>query len=1768
MHEFSHPLIKGIAKNNQKLFNNLYSQLSASATGENIINYVRERYPNLEESSDRFKEEALVTALEIDSTQKINEILEEDSTFKKFMTNLIYAIKQVLRSLTKNVELKNLSSSTTLEELSYMLLNEDIEITDLGLDPTDFAEFNEQEIKDLGSYRSDQEKLLDELKNTDAQNLIDAINRTYTEAVFQISTLEQTPGRLAAEIKGKDGVAILKSLRDYLKKYETINLDTSQINEEDILQAVREQQLDFRERGIALIESINEIEVFTKRIQKILKDMYKTNKHMNTEGFSKVQYYIQFLTRQLEYVSDIQEGLGLDESNKLVQKLNGIDFVVKDSLKLTKKLQFEFISEFMTDQSSVMNTEITNKMKEQITAILKQDNFTDNEIQEFIKDVINNPNPRVFGYESSSLPRLPKGHKYVTKEIMNYYAKRLVQSDINDFLKGQKGDIGFGAAVLTPYANIDDPVGAFVRYTKAQLATAEQKSLRMANEIAIELTPHLKAVGYNPNQTGELGKMILFIDKVATKNEKGEFEEFEVFTILNRFKNWRADKGKLEDNLEKAREKGDTAAITQAGKDLTDFHEKFMHRKYVNDVYEVQKIWTRDNQVLNPITGKMITVSAKVGTEAYSERQTLLNRLNTFSSSPFTEEDDLVEIPESEVLRMEYEELYNIHNFDGTPKQGEDLEKVLIRQLYRDRSSKFREFITNNDRVQKDFDHFVRVTLAAKGISPEEAPAQGETQNRYQKEIIKFFTKNFRPAYTKEYWAEKNRIVSELIDISNKYPNPVSQQLADLFKQRNVFVKLVTDKSGHTNAMRLKPQQIKKVKEIEDSIVALTEKFDKLTGLSKQDIVKLRQYDDRIVNTKGNPQFTAAETEEYNRLTTAKNTLGMDPFIFQKQKQLIKDLLELRKIQPTDYYLDAFNTALANVEVEGITMDNATEWINDPEKLLNAKAQSTKFAEWFDKNHYSKSYIKQDGTEVTNYYRLKVWSIELPINPDHYASTELIDPITNKEILVPGLPIGKYSYSRIKNEFRTGYDPKTDKVNLTVGVEIDNKGNFLPRADAQDRKYINEEYEQLEREGGAQFQLIEAYTKQMLSVQESKPKASKLYLDLPRIRQNATLEYIQSGAAKENFVEKGKGILGAVKSKFIKAKDDQERGFNSNIDAMLITTDLQGQPITSIPVRGIYKLKKEEVSQDVLRSLASYMYSLDAQQALIEAEPIAQALSNVLNDPSNAIKNLNKASKNIKKSTKITQFMIEKNNRRAEALDYFIDKVYYGQTQNQFAEEHPMLTKISMSLMGSAHRAFAAVDIPAALKNKWGMTFQTFIETAGGKYINAKSQSLGRVWSYRTMAYLTTRGIYERGPKSLEVQLMERFDPVTGKTRTDFGKSTSRTFLKDLIDSTWMYDARKFMEVQEGLTLFSAMMYNKYIDQIQPDGTIKQIRYIDAFELDSTQQIKLKDGVDPEYNFEPVKHILAPGETIDAIATKYNTTVEKLLVLNKLKSKEAFEENDNVIISGNSKFIDFRLKIQGLGKKLNGMTDETDNAQANKYLGFRLFSFYRKFAIPMFLNRFQMDTSKENFGGEVYDWDLNDTTRGYYITGLVAMKDLILDLKNKWPIMKKEEKIAIKKMLAEGFYLAVLALAVTFIFGYDPGDEDRFEKMRKREKEYGKLGWAANHMLYQLMMIRKENESFIPLPGIGLNEWIQFMDNTTIVTGPTLGLYSDMLMDMIYLATGSEKAYYKKEVGPYEWQKEGSWKFWNHLGSTFGIKGKTKEPIWAIKKAEQFENLS
>ncbi len=124
--------------------------------------------------------------------------------------------------------------------------------------------------------------------------------------------------------------------------------------------------------------------------------------------------------------------------------------------------------------------------------------------------------------------------------------------------------------------------------------------------------------------------------------------------------------------------------------------------------------------------------------------------------------------------------------------------------------------------------------------------------------------------------------------------------------------------------------------------------------------------------------------------------------------------------------------------------------------------------------------------------------------------------------------------------------------------------------------------------------------------------------------------------------------------------------------------------------------------------------------------------------------------------------------------------------------------------------------------------------------------------------------------------------------------------------------------------------------------------------------------------------------------------------------------------------------------------------------------------------------------------------------------------------MTPREKAALKKMLVETAYIITLMLLAAIVFGYDDDDPDRFKKMKQREKDYGLQGWVANHALYQVLMIQKENQLFNPI--FGAQDWLDFTKSSTIVVQPTIGSLLKITKDLFYLVTGDESAYSEVEM--------------------------------------------
>jgi hypothetical protein len=1753
LHEYSHPLIKGISLQNPKLFNNLFNELSVTPTGIALIENVVLNYPDLEYNSDRFKEEVLVNALEKISKKQIDDLTKTDSGFKEFIKKLIYAIKQVLRSLTKKVNLEKLSGTTTLEELANMMVNEDFVIDSLVFNESDFAEFK----KSL-------EEIVADFNTTPYKSLQDAINKAYNEASYELENLKKAPSYLKKELQGKDGVKILKYIKDELSKYQTVT-DASEADVDNVILAMEDQQKQFRIRALALVNTINDIAVFVENIDKVM-DNITGGTLMTSETIAKIQYYKDFLLRQEELIEDIRKTVGLNKKNDFVTVLNQVLTNIKDVKEKVKKLEFKFVVDFYELSTKGMSESVEEAFKSVMKTRLK--NVDAQLVEKFTNEVVQTPNNSTFTLTAQNFPGNPNLLPVIKNDIQNYIAKRIAREQLEDYLQGKRGDIPYISAMLTPYANIDDPItGGFVRHMKEQLGNSLSKSLKQRDEVLNKLMPHLQKMNYNPNNVASLANKLLFKDKTGyVDNLTGDWIEFDVWTVKNKFQNYRNDRGKLIADFDKTKETGDKDQIKVAYKDIQEFDEKYMHRRYKDEYYNVQKIWTKANTITDPISKKEIAISEETSFEAYIERQQALNEMNTLRNIHFTELEDVQEFTAADEARVKYQQLYDVFYPDGTAKTGKELEKVLVRKLHKSEASKFWETSTDTDRTQKDLDNFV-MRLAAANITLEATP------DKFNAELKKFEKKNFRIAYTENYYKSRQDIFKQLKEITNKpgIKSNIANEIADLYQQRYELINQITDKNGQSNGLKYTTQQKERLLIIEEKLVELNNQFDRKTGLSKQESSRLLGYQIKLANKE---TLTDTQLTDYNDLINIKNSIGISPMELEKMRQLFGELSELTVKQPTEYYIEAINYMLRDTDIEPVTIDNADEWINST-KATEAMSKSSEFKEWFLQNHFEKETYDptMPGSKINVYQRTSIWTVSKPNKQADYKSTTLIHPVTGDPLVIEGVPGGKYLYQKVKDEYNTV--SKTADRSKYVGTVIDNKGNFLPK-DVVNSPYINKDYIDQERMNTDEYKFIKAYTEALLDIQKDRPNSSKNYLDLPRYSmfsgKRSNLDIVQSGQMKD-IVSSKLDFVNAIKDRIFgsgKVQDAFEIGLNANTEQMLVSTDLQGKPISKIPVTGLYRLDINEVSVDFLRGLGDYMYSLNEQESLIKNEPLAKTINAVLNNDENAIKNMNKVSSQIKRATGALSFLPSAGeNRRAQAIRYFTDKVFYGQVNSQFQEENIGLTKAANFMMKMASNSFIALDFVSAVKNKNGMRFQSLIEAAGGKYITSKTYAQGLYKSKETMIQLmgaTGQGIYTRGPKGLLVQMVEYFDPTTGKSKQDFSKSGSRTLVKDMIDFSFVFDYRKFGDLSAALELYFGVMYNTFVEQKQSDGTIKKISYADAFEKDAQGIIKLKDGIDYSWDVRPTEYTFKDGDTLSDIAKKYNVTVDSLKEKNGITNELDLTEGDLIKISDNSNFQTIKLRIQGLGKKLFGQMDTLDDPQAKQFLGYKLMSFYRGFATGMTLNRWQYDTDPNNRFGEVYDWNLNETTQGVYVR---AFKTIINVFKTKgasFNTMTSEEKQAFIRVGMETLSLILLGLSVGFLFGYDDDDKERFAKLKEKEKNYGLMGWYANHLLYQTMMLKKENEAFNPF--FGYSQYISFFDTTTIASAPVLGNGSKILTDILMMITGDDSARYKQDIGPYSWQEEGDLKLWNHIGGLFGIKGKNYSPIQAIKSKETFENLS
>ena len=233
-HEFSHPVIKSLAKTNKDLFDKLYADLLKEDFGKAIVENLKNDPYYKNATPDHFKEEAIVQAL----THMDNKNLTQS---KGWFDKLIYAIRQHLRKIFgKKIGVSKLKSDTTLKDMVDMLNQDEFDL-DMKLLKEDDAVMLQKEyaktldvvderskIKAQAIFEDMNVIIKQQVDNMREGTIFDSFSKGFVseDNTGVLQTMRKAMEKLASETNNRKGIPELKNITDeYLESLG--NMDTA-----------------------------------------------------------------------------------------------------------------------------------------------------------------------------------------------------------------------------------------------------------------------------------------------------------------------------------------------------------------------------------------------------------------------------------------------------------------------------------------------------------------------------------------------------------------------------------------------------------------------------------------------------------------------------------------------------------------------------------------------------------------------------------------------------------------------------------------------------------------------------------------------------------------------------------------------------------------------------------------------------------------------------------------------------------------------------------------------------------------------------------------------------------------------------------------------------------------------------------------------------------------------------------------------------------------------------------------------------------------------------------------------------------------------------------------------------------------------------------------------------------------------------------------------------------------------------------------------------
>lgn len=1681
-HEFAHPFVRAIAKENPALFEKLHTDLMLTPEGKILEKMMANLHPELDPETELYKEEMLVRALTKAAVDK-KKNKKPSSGFAKFLKDILYFFKQLFRrNVGKSIEISKLDVDTTLDELAEIYteanVNFDIELVNQK-DVVAFIRETRTQVDDIVNILETDEGAQAVKKSLDN---INTIVNNHTERLMKNKNLNEMLDILETGFDQSDLQIIRSNIRQY---NDLINKKFSDLVDET---------KNVQERSAAFVNTVFQIKAMADKM--ILHMQELANRKTDPSKVKKFYYYQQITNdwrRSMEQIRTDMTNAGV-LSGPMLDVIGSIETKLQTADVIAGRVNLEGSSELLEEVLEPLSKEVDRYYKEIIEEL-----------------------------EKKGAP-----DRILNRYKAEYESAKLDKGTLKKWLSGQLGDTNVISAWMESFMNIQDPVifglASYVNNNMMDvMTTVQQKYNRQSQEIK-EL---LDSLGYNPNNPKDLFKLISYVEKEGIYGSDGKFVERDRKAFIHHVKGYDIEITRKNNQIKEAelkyKETGDHSELDRLYIERENILKDF-HREYSEEVYAKDEILNKD----------------EIGKKAYIERFKILNKIQNLNATLESASDRYDPEYQASLATYwhEYKQLYSLSYADGTRKQGEDLEIATRLREHREISRNFYEWVPRKGMFQGALKAYEQQILdtnpSVKYGSPE-----------FNKLREEWLNNNTVVAIKPEFFKERQRILDRINELKAKLPQSVQDQLKldEILKEMNDQISAYRDDSGQPEGTAMSEAKLARLKELQEQFELYKDDLLTVQGVTKDDIAFKKRMDDALIDYtlgKGpNPMENDEDALRYADILNDMNEFGLSPEDAAELNSLYKTLFSISDKEATDDYIDTVNALMQPGNDPDDSIDgtylydtfNITSFDkNTIDELLTEEVantlmgQSSKFKKWFLANHIKTVYVAKNGKEYVKYKRTAAWSVTRPVDTKYYESTDILDEAGNVVETIARKPKIDYFRRKVKDEY------KTKRVTMSEALEqgdlslatVDHNGNWLPKANS---KYRNEEYYNLRNRGGDEFKLLNTLLKYHLENQEGLNRNSRLGIFIPRYRKETKELLVERGGAKSKL----SAWASNVKASFAKAKDDMQDGYNPEIDTTFINLDLFDNEITGIPISGKYDLELDETSDDVLMGMMRYMQSAERHKKLIEISPEVRAVQKVVNGSEGAIKDMTKASKSDFIERNLMRYATRKGTSvRAQTVNAFIEREFEGKTQAGALANMPGLNKTINNLLGLSSMAFFALDIPSALKNSLGARFQSIIHTAGGKDISALSLGKGTLWGNITAAEVSFQ-IYRYGPKSLNVQLYEVFDPDQkfADKEGKFAEGMSRTFSKDVMSGSWLTNTREWTQMNASLGLFGGLMYHQMVDQTI-DGVTKQIPYIEAWEV-RDGQLTVKEGIDKEWDL------------------------------------------------GGKNFKIMRAKVQGVNRKLNGAYSKYDKTQGERYLLVRLISFLKRHFTRMFLNRWGY---RGNFLEPKARWDVgsNEMEIGYYTQSLASIINGLKSGGKDFKYMTKREKVALKKFATELVLVLAASMLVKLIFSYDDDDEDRFEKLRQKSGpmplpwanespyKFNFGGFMSNQALFLTKATLNENSAFLPFPGMGLDDYRAILDFNSIAFGNTLTNYVKILDNLTGMMLGDEGAYYKKDVGPYSWQDEGSAKVWNYLGKSIGLSGAEVDPVLRLKNLESIQN--